>query len=324
MSNPFAQAPILLLKILILKIELLGNLAFRFLSLILPLRPKKDITNDVVLVTGAASGIGQLMAYKFAKQGAKLIVCWDLNQSGNDATVKNIKANGGKAIGLTCNLADMDDTYRAVEETKKLLKKTLNDDKAYVSILVNNAGVVTGRTFLDCPDKLIKLTMDVNTTAHFWTIKGFLPDMIKYNKGHVCTIASGAGLSGMAGLMDYCASKFGAVGLSESLYFEMTKQGKNINITTICPYFISTGMFEGVSNYYPWLLPIIKPNAMADEIVSAVRMNKEMIIHPKILWILFYMKPLLGLKFTYKAMELLKLEKSMDRFVQTRDLNKKM
>merc|ERR1719454_1711646 len=205
-----------------------------------------------------------------------------------------------------------------------MIKKTLNDNKAFVSILVNNAGVVTGRSFLDCQDKLINLTMDVNTTAHFWTLKGFLPEMINNNKGHVCTITSGAGLSGMAGLMDYCASKFGAVGLSESLYYEMQKQNKDIHITTICPYFISTGMFEGVSNYYPWLLPIIKPNDMADEIVDAVRRNKEMIVHPKVLRGIYILKPLLGMKYTWKAMKALKLDQSMDRFVQTRDLNKKM
>jgi len=325
MTNALVQAPGLLIKILILLVELTGNLIFRLLALILPLRPKKDLKNEIVLITGAASGIGQLMAYKFSKQGAKLIVCWDLNEKGNNETIKNIKNNGGKAVGLTCNLANMADTYRAVEETKELIKKTLNDTRAYVSILVNNAGVVTGKSFLECPDKLINLTMDVNTTAHFWTIKGFLPDMIKNNKGHVCTIASGAGLSGMAGLMDYCASKFGAVGLSESLYYEMQKQNKeNVHVTTICPYFIATGMFEGVSNHYPWLLPIIKPNDMADEIVTAVRQNKEMVVHPKILWGLYYLKPLLGMKYTWKALKAMKLETSMDRFVQTRDLNKKM
>ena len=79
------------------------------------------------------------------------------------------------------------------------------------------------------------------------TIKAFVPDMIAKDHGHVITIASSAGLFGVAGLTDYCASKYGAVGIHESLTSELaTLKCNDVHTTCVCPYFINTGMFDGV------------------------------------------------------------------------------
>ena len=79
------------------------------------------------------------------------------------------------------------------------------------------------------------------------TIKAFAPDMISKNHGHIITIASGAGLFGISGLVDYCASKFGAVGTHQSLSMELDALGcRGVHTTCVCPYFIDTGMFDGV------------------------------------------------------------------------------
>lgn len=99
--------------------------------------------------------------------------------------------------------------------------------------------------------------MNINTTAHFWTVREFLPEMIKKNHGHVVTIASIAGWIGVRGLADYCASKFGAVGFDESLRFELRALKSNVKTTCICPYFINTGMFDGVKSKFPLLFPIL-------------------------------------------------------------------
>lgn len=81
------------------------------------------------------------------------------------------------------------------------------------------------------------------------TIKAFLPDMISKNHGHVITIASAAGLFGVTGLVDYCASKFGAVGINEALTMELDTLGcTGVNTTVVCPFFIDTGMFDGVKS----------------------------------------------------------------------------
>merc|ERR1711994_485700 len=84
--------------------------------------------------------------------------------------------------------------------------------------------------------------------AHFWTLKAFLPAMISRKDGHIVNVASLAGHSGTNKLVDYCSSKFAAVGLDESLRVELFVQGHSeyIKTTVVCPYYISTGMFAGV------------------------------------------------------------------------------
>lgn len=90
-----------------------------------------------------------------------------------------------------------------------------------VDILINNAGIVSGKKLLDNNIKLIEKTIAVNTTSHTYTIREFLPKMIEKKSGHVVTIASISGMFGVCGLVDYCASKFGAIGLDEALRMEL-------------------------------------------------------------------------------------------------------
>lgn len=79
------------------------------------------------------------------------------------------------------------------------------------------------------------------------TLKAFLPAMMAKNHGHIITIASGAGHFGVAGLVDYCASKFGAVGIHKALTSELhSTKTDGVHTTCVCPYFINTGMFDGV------------------------------------------------------------------------------
>jgi len=283
-----------------------------FYSIIPPF--EKDVKDDVILVTGGASGIGRLMAQKFADLGPKMIVVWDLNTAENEVTKKYIESKGVKAAAFTVNLADVDQAHKAAADTKAAVKKALGDS-AYVTMLINNAGIVTGKKMLDCPDKLMKLTMDVNATAHFWTLKDFLPDMIYHNKGHVVTVASGAGLVGCAGLVDYCASKFAAVGLTESIAFEVDQLQKNINVTVVCPYFINTGMFKGVTTKYPWLLPILEPEDMVDRIVTGIRGNEYMILYPRMLYPLLLLKDYMPMRSFLAIARFTGVNKAMDDFV---------
>ena len=92
-------------------------------------------------------------------------------------------------------------------------------------MLINNAGIVSGQHTQDLTDAMIDRTLQVNTISHLHTIKEFLPDMIANRKGHIVTIASMAGLACVAGLTDYCASKYGAVAIDESLRLELKKNG---------------------------------------------------------------------------------------------------
>lgn len=93
----------------------------------------------------------------------------------------------------------------------------------------------------------VSLPVSLNSLVSTQTLKAFLPAMMAKNRGHVITIASGAGLFGVAGLVDYCASKFGAVGIHKALTSELhSTKMDGIHTTCVCPYFINTGMFDGV------------------------------------------------------------------------------
>ena len=144
-----------------------------------------------------------------------------------------------------------------------------------VTMLINNAGVVSGKTTLDLSDTMIERTMAVNAACHLYTIREFLPSMIKNKKGHIVSIASMAGLSGVPGLSDYCGSKFAAIGIDESVRLELLKHGHSsyVKTTCICPFFIDTGMFEGAKSAFP--LYILTP----DETVTRMRaMSKSVLI----------------------------------------------
>lgn len=119
-----------------------------------------------------------------------------------------------------------------------------------VTLLINNAGIVSGKGILENSDFMMRKTLEVNTLAHLYTIREFLPQMILQKKGHIVSIASVAGLTASPGMADYSASKFGAVAIDECLRNELKKLGhyKYIKTTCINPFFINTGMFEGVKD----------------------------------------------------------------------------
>ncbi|XP_035218638.1 short-chain dehydrogenase/reductase family 16C member 6-like isoform X2 [Stegodyphus dumicola] len=268
----------------------LGLLLYYWLeSIVLAFIPKrlryKDITGEVVLITGGGSGIGRLLATRFASHGAKIVV-WDLNLDAAEETVKIIKENGGEAYAYQCDVSKPQLVYDAAAKVKREVGR--------VNILVNNAGIVTGKRLLDCPDHMIQKTFEVNAISHFWTCKAFLPDMMADNHGHIVSIASMAGLSGVVRLTDYCASKFAAVGFEESLRLELYCEGyTGIHSTVVCPYYINTGMFEGAK---PGVFTMMSPEYVADEIVSAVLVNQEVLLLPKAFNILITIKTLLPVK----------------------------
>jgi all-trans-retinol dehydrogenase (NAD+) len=235
----------------------------------------KNLKDKIVLVTGGGSGIGRLMALAMARKGAKLVL-WDINQKALDKTVAELReitpeAGWGYAVDVTDRLA----VYAAADKVKA--------ECGPVDVLINNAGIVSGKMFLDVPDERIELTMKVNTLALFWTNKAFLPDMLKRDSGHVVTVASAAGMVGVAGLGDYNASKFAAIGFDESLRAELKKRGSRVRTTVVCPFYINTGMFDGVKTKSPLLLPILKEEYAASMIVRAIEHDQEQLMMPRIL-----------------------------------------
>jgi all-trans-retinol dehydrogenase (NAD+) len=263
-----------------------------------------DFRNRRVLITGAASGIGRLMALAIAAKGGRLIL-WDVDVAHLDAVAVEIAAAGGQASVYACNLAER-------ESIEAAAARTLAEHGA-VDVLINNAGIVDGKPLLEASDEEVARTFAVNTLAPFRTVRAFLPGMKERRAGHIVTIASAAGIAAVPRLADYSASKAAAIAFDESLRLELAHDGVPVRTTVVCPFYISTGMFEGVRTRFPLLLPIMKPEAVAARIVRAIERDESRVILP---WFVRWAFPLRMLPTSWfdALMGFFGITKSMDEF----------
>lgn len=270
---------------------------------------QKSVKGDVVLVTGGAMGLGRLLSLRFAALGATVVI-WDLNADLGTAVVAEIAAAGWpQAHFFQVDVTDRERVYAVGAAVLEQLGS--------VDILVNNAGIVGGKPILESSDRMIERTMSVNATSHFWTIKAFLPQMLAKDKGHLVSIASAAGVFGSPGMVDYGASKFAAVGLLQSLRHELQAMGRrNIHTTLVCPSFIDTGMFEGVTT--PMFTRLLSPDKVADAVVRAVRRNQWRVLTPRVLAVLEFVRNVLPVWLVEFYMRITSSNRTMHTFRQTR------
>nr|XP_022916266.1 estradiol 17-beta-dehydrogenase 11 [Onthophagus taurus] len=242
--------------------------------------PVKNVKGDVILITGGGSGLGRLLSIKLSKLGAKIVI-WDVNEKGMEETVKMVKSNGGTIHHYKVDITKREEVYKVAEQVKK--------DAGDITILINNAGVVSGYHLLDIPDHLIQRTFEVNAISHFWTTKAFLPSMISNKRGHIVTIASMAGHMGCSKLVDYCSSKFAAVGFDESLRVELEALGvTDIKTTCVCPFFIhGTGMFGDVA---PKFTPVLTTEQVSESVILGILREDLYVMLPKSMRYSFWVK----------------------------------
>lgn len=242
-------------------------------------RVKKKVAGQTVLITGGAGGIGRLMAHRFAGLGCH-VVLWDLSQEGVDRVAEECEARGSpSAKGWVVDITN----YEQVLKNARIVEKEFGK----VEILINNAGVVSGKTVTDLHPHKIEQVFAVNVFGVFWALQAFLPKMYEENAGHIVTISSASAVQGVARLVDYSSSKFAAYGAMDALRGEIRRLGKTgVKTTVVCPYYIDTGMFEGASKA-SLLLPILKPDYVADSVVEAVLTDTAELYLPAIVRIGF-------------------------------------
>ncbi|MCU0848278.1 MAG: SDR family oxidoreductase [Spirochaetes bacterium] len=229
-----------------------------------------NLLNKNIIITGAGSGIGKRMAYFFAKEKANLAII-DINREAAAATLLEVKESGIKAASYVCDISNKIQVAGVIKKIRK--------DFSTIDVLVNNAGIVYGKSFLDLSLEEMERTMNINFWGHILFTKEFLPDMVKRNSGTVVNIASAGGILGMPFLADYCASKFAEVGFSESLRRELAAMKvKGVNITCVCPYIIDTGMFKGFKQLL--FQPFLKPDEVAKKVVRAVKKEIPTVMLP--------------------------------------------
>ncbi len=263
------------------------------------------IADRNVLITGGASGIGKKLAYLMAIEGAHVVI-WDINKKHLDEVTSAIKNKGYTATGYYCDVSDKKQIDDIAQKVKKEIGK--------IDILVNNAGVVFGKPYWEYSDDDIQKTIKINLLAHLWIIKAFLPEMRQANSGHIVTIASAAGIIGVANLSVYSTTKFANFGMDESLRQEFRKAGLDIKTTVVCPYYIDTGMFKGVKSRFSFLLPILKEDKVARKIFNAIKYDKRRVVKPLLVYTVWLLR-LLPVKIFDLVSNILGINASMDEFI---------
>jgi NAD(P)-dependent dehydrogenase (short-subunit alcohol dehydrogenase family) len=191
----------------------------------------KHLNGRTALVTGAASGIGRETALALARRGADLVIC-DLDEKGLDTTAGDIRHLGGGTVHS--QVVDV-----ASAEQVEALARDVHARVQAVDLLVNNAGVAIGGGFLDTELADWEWILGVNLRGVIHGCHYFVPAMVQRGAGgHVVNVSSAAGYVASAELAAYCTTKFGVLGLSESLRDELAPHG--IGVTAICPGIINT------------------------------------------------------------------------------------
>ena len=222
------------------------------------------IKGSNVLITGGASGIGKIMGRMALEKGARNLIIWDINIAAIEAVKEEFKGLGN-VYGYRVDVSSNDtvvNTYKRVLE-----------DCGEVDILINCAGIVTSnKTFDKMSADEITRTININTIAPMFVAHAMLPGMLRRNRGHICTITSAGGMLSNPKMSVYAASKWGATGWSDSVRIELQEMKSKVRITTVAPYYINTGMFDGVKSP---IIPILKPEYVSRKVLRAIEKNKN-------------------------------------------------
>lgn len=244
-----------------------------------------SLKGKVCLVTGAGRGLGReiaaLLVQRAAQSGLQGLALWDIRKSDVEEVANELNALLGKDVELRiiavgCDVSCPESVGRAIEETRRQLRQ--------INVVINNAGIVTGRPFLQLTGEQMQRTMAVNSQGHWWLLKETLPQMIEANDGQVVTVASVMADMPACALSDYCSSKAAAAAFHNVLRLELRKaKATGVRTTLVCPYAITTGMFSGIHTALQQLVPHLKPQDVARAIVDAIANGEPLVYLPRFL-----------------------------------------
>ncbi|WP_170330393.1 SDR family oxidoreductase [Ruegeria arenilitoris] len=226
-----------------------------------------ELKDKVIVITGAAGGIGKGLAERFAREGAR-IVCADLNLPEAQAVADAIK---GKAV--KCDVSSEDDIQALIETVESTLGP--------IDLFCANAGILT-LGGLEVPDEDWDRIWKINVMSHVWVARHLVPKMVERGHGYILTTASAAGLLNQPGAAPYGVTKHAAVGFAEWLSLTYGNQG--IRVSVLCPQAVRSEMTRGHENSVAAIDGMLEPEDVAQACVEAIAEERFLVLpHPQVL-----------------------------------------
>jgi all-trans-retinol dehydrogenase (NAD+) len=227
---------------------------------------------------GAAMGMGRLFAERAISEDAAAVVLWDVDEAALNETLGELAALVEGSTEVSGWVVDVSDAATVADTASAVV-----DEVGPIDVVVNNAGVVRGNHYFWETDlqRDTKFTIDVNTLAPMYVAHAFLPAMIAAtDECRLVNLASAAGFTPNPRMAVYAASKWAVIGWSDSVRLELKQAGiDHVKVTTVCPYYVRTGMFEGARSAP--LLPLLDPAEVVDEAWSGMLAGRPFVVLPK-------------------------------------------
>jgi NAD(P)-dependent dehydrogenase (short-subunit alcohol dehydrogenase family) len=228
-----------------------------------------ELKDKTIVVTGAASGIGRALAIQFAAEGARAVVCADLNGDGARDTAAQI--GGGTAVQV--------DVGR--EDDIRDLIDSVESSQGPIDLFCSNAGIAIGGG-PEVPNDEWQRIWDINLMSHVWAARHVVPRMIERGGGYLLNTSSAAGLLSQIGSAPYAVTKHAAVGLAEWLALTYGDQG--IKVSVLCPQAVRTEMTKGLEDAVASVDGMLEPEPVAKACVQTIREEKFLVLpHEQVL-----------------------------------------
>lgn len=235
----------------------------------------KTVEGKLVLVTGAAMGMGKMYAQKAVAEKARAVILWDINEVALKDTANELQAAGGTVHSYVVDVSSRTKIEKAAAQVRS--------EVGNPEIVFNNAGVVRGNAYFWETDSArdTEFTMKINALAPMFVAREFLPGMIASGTDcRLVNVASAAGFIANPRMASYASSKWAAIGFSDSVRVELEQAGhKHVKVTTVCPYYVKTGMFDGARAGL--LLPLLEPEDVVEAAWKGMKKGSAFVVLPR-------------------------------------------
>lgn len=226
-----------------------------------------ELKDKIIVITGAAGGIGRALALRFAQEGAKKVVCVDINLEGAQQTADQV---GGAAFAVNV----------AVEAEIKAMINAVEKDIGPIDLFCSNAGILT-LGGIEVPNDDWQNIWEINVMSHVWAARHLVPIMSARGGGYFLNTASAAGLLNQVGAAPYGVTKHAAVGLAE--WIAMTYGDQGIKVSVLCPQAVRSEMTRGHEDGVAALDGMLEPEVVSEACVQSIRAETFLVLpHPQV------------------------------------------